>query len=89
MITSKDGVVTVSKAKGNKESKKGLPKRVGRAPHRLRHQNYLTRATCIACAKVFRSPKKRLAHVKSGHVSMIGWNQNRVIKSSGLFAPAK
>lgn len=50
--------------------------------NKQRAQLYLTRATCMACRLVFRSPKKRLAHVESGHKSQIGVNKNRAAKSA-------
>lgn len=64
------------------------PSKSGKIKGKVRHaqmnkaraQAYLTRATCIACKKVFRSPKKRLAHVQSGHISMAGWNEKRSAK---------
>lgn len=43
---------------------------------------YLTRSTCTTCRKVFRSPKKRFAHIESRHKSLIGWNEDRASKSA-------
>lgn len=65
---------------------KALPKRCGRAPYKLRYQNYLTRSTCSQCRVVFKSPKKRLAHVQSGHKDMTGANKNRQMKTASMFA---
>lgn len=49
---------------------------------KMKCQAYLSRSTCTTCKMVFRSPKKRLAHVQSGHKSDIGWNKNRAAKQS-------
>lgn len=53
-----------------------------RAYRKRKAGEYLLRSTCITCRVVFRSPKKRLAHVESGHRSMIGVNPKRVYKTS-------
>jgi hypothetical protein len=51
-----------------------------RQVQKARATAYLTRATCVACNKVFRSPRKKAFHVASGHKSDVGWNPKRSVK---------
>jgi uncharacterized C2H2 Zn-finger protein len=53
-----------------------------RAYRKRKAQEYLLRSTCVTCRVVFRSPKKRSAHVESGHKSTVGANTKRVYKTS-------
>lgn len=68
------------------ESSKVSGKKSGHAAHKetrkKKCQMYLSRATCIACRLVFRSPKKRRLHDASGHKSLLGVNTKRQVKTS-------
>lgn len=48
--------------------------------HKSKFSKYLTRSTCNTCKVVFKNPKHRLAHVESGHKSLIGVSKDRYVK---------
>lgn len=63
-----------SKGPGGKKPTKSNAERRAR-----KYGKYKARATCFVCKLVFHTPKQKVAHVASKHVSMVGQNPKQKV----------